>query len=333
MRACVKCGLPETYNNIKFDSIGVCNYCNFYDEHRNELLDFNSLENKFLNIIEEVKQKARDNNSRYDCMVGISGGKDSTYIIYQLKHKYNLNILAFTYDNGFSTDYMNRNIENVLKKLDVDYVKFTPRDSFLRKNYSMTLNAMKNFCITCGHYLHYNSFLTAFEKKIPIIINGRSRGQVLQFATSTKMLEPFERIYGLRGFEHVMRNMVDENILKQVENAGLIDYLDDIKVESLSYFMYHPYNEDNIKSYIAEKIGWQDVGKTQKHPDCWAHAVAEKFNIDVKGFPIITGDIAVDIRDGSISLEQAKKIIDEEQARYTEIDSSLLAKFKERVCI
>ncbi|WP_297425301.1 hypothetical protein [Clostridium sp.] len=333
MKTCKKCNLPETYNNIIINSDGVCNYCNFYDEHKNELTNFNELEKKFVEKLEQAKIKAKENGARYDCLVGISGGKDSSYIVYQLKNKYNMRVLAFNYDNGFCTEYMDNNVKNLIEKLDVDFIKFTAKDSFLRKNYSMAVGAMKNFCLVCGHYVHYNSFLTAYEKKIPIIINGRTRGQVLQLATSTTMLEPYENPSCLREFEYIMRNMVDEKILKQIEQAMFVDYLDDVRVESLSYFMYHPYNEDSIKDFLEEKIGWERPKDGVKHPDCWAHSLAEHFFLQQNNFPFVTGDIAVSVREGLITREEAMKIMKEEEQEFKNINTEVVERFKKRISI
>lgn len=331
MRKCIKCGLPETYQRIKFDKMGVCNYCNFYEEIRDEVQDWDGLEKKFAEKVKQIKKKAKKNGARYDVMIGVSGGKDSTYVLYQLVHKYKLRVLAFTYENGFSTPYMHDNIAEMLKKLDVDYVRIVPKESFLKHGNTVAVKYIKNFCILCGHFLWYNSFLTAHEKKIPAIINGRSRGQTLQFATSKKMLEPFETPSNLREFEYIMRHMVNGALLKVGEAALNIDYLDEVNVDSISYFMYHPYNEEEVKAFIEEKIGWKRPESNLKHADCWAHGIAEYYYLQSNGYPIITGDIAVDVREGNITLEDALAQIEKEAAEYKEVNPEELQRFKERI--
>ena len=101
MYTCKTCSLPDNYPDIHIGQNGSCNYCQFYEEHKSILTDYDNLESVFLNYLAQAKETAAKNGSRYDCLVGFSGGKDSTYIIYQLKEKYNMRVLAFTYDNGF----------------------------------------------------------------------------------------------------------------------------------------------------------------------------------------------------------------------------------------
>ena len=59
---------------------------------------------------------------KYDCLVGFSGGKDSSYVIYRLRSHYNARVLAFTWDNGFLTDYARDNINRLVKEFDLELV-------------------------------------------------------------------------------------------------------------------------------------------------------------------------------------------------------------------
>jgi tRNA(Ile)-lysidine synthase TilS/MesJ len=90
MKHCKICGLGEDYTNIRFNDDGVCNYCEFYEAHKDMLEDTEQLEQAFRQKMEHAKAKARAAGADYDCLVGFSGGKDSTYIIYQLKETYGM---------------------------------------------------------------------------------------------------------------------------------------------------------------------------------------------------------------------------------------------------
>ena len=94
-----------------------------------------------------------------------------------------------TFDNGFSTQYGKDNIKNALAKLDVDHITFSMNDEILRKQYSMCVKMMKNFCSVCFHNMHYYSYLFAHQNNIPMIVNGRTIGQILQCADSTDRIE------------------------------------------------------------------------------------------------------------------------------------------------
>ena len=327
MKYCACCGLPETYPGIHFNEQEICNFCHFYKENRNFLENTDLLEELFASRLEAAKEKAKANGSKYDCLVGISGGKDSAYVVYQLKHKYNMRILTFSYDNCFSTDYGKKNIETIVKKLDVDHVTFSLKDSQVKKYYKMCTKMFHNFCMVCFHLIHYTSHLIAGEKKIPLIVNGRTKGQVLQSADSTKLLEPFERSHNLKEFEYQMFGDKVEKAAKNKRN----DYLEDYDIESLSYFMYHPYNEDEICSFLQKKIAWQRADAGIPHADCWAHAIAEKFNLDSKGYPVMTGELAVMVRQGELTIEEAAKRREEDTQRYQNLDREILEQFNQTI--
>lgn len=110
MRYCERCGLPENYPGIRFNEEGICNYCGFYEKNREFLEDKEKRKGLFEKQIELARKKAAESGAPYDCIVGFSGGKDSTYIIWQMKHTYGLRVLAVTFQNGFHTEYGRNNI-------------------------------------------------------------------------------------------------------------------------------------------------------------------------------------------------------------------------------
>ena len=88
LRRCTKCILLETYPYISFDKDGVCNFCNDYEKQ------------KFLGEQELLKtlDKFRSKNGEPDCIVGLSGGRDSSYGLHLIKKKYEMNPIAYTFD-------------------------------------------------------------------------------------------------------------------------------------------------------------------------------------------------------------------------------------------
>src|SRR4030042_131921 len=96
-RRCTRCLLPETFPDITFDEDGVCNYCVEYLEKGKKTPRWQTLREK---RVERLIEKSR-NKGDYDCLVSYSGGKDSTYLLYVLKEKYGLNVLAYTCNTGF----------------------------------------------------------------------------------------------------------------------------------------------------------------------------------------------------------------------------------------
>ena len=112
LKKCSKCILPETYPFIKFDNNGVCNYCNSYEKQK--FLG----EDELSNILEKYRSK----DDQPDCLVGLSGGRDSSYGLHLLKTKYKMNPIAYTYDWGLTTDISRINQSRICGKLGIEHI-------------------------------------------------------------------------------------------------------------------------------------------------------------------------------------------------------------------
>lgn len=327
MRYCEKCGLPENYPGIRFNEQGICNFCEFYEENREKIENKEDRERMFLEQVELAKAKAKENNAPYDCVVGLSGGKDSTYIVYQMKQTYGLRVLAVTFQNDFHTEYGRNNIENALQKLNVDHITVHMQEDELRKMYRMSLKFMKNICGVCFHYLHYYCHQVAGKFGIPLIVNGRTKGQILQTACSPRGIEPFELSHNLRQFEYQMFGKLSEKLAERKR----VDYLEDVEVTSLSYFAYHDVTEEETMAFLEKAIGWVRPKSKVPHADCWAHQIAENLSLVKRGYPIRTGELAVLVRSGELTKEEASAMLEEDRKQYASVDPELRDRFYQRI--
>ncbi|CAB1259797.1 LPS biosynthesis protein [Vibrio cholerae] len=116
---CSKCVLDTTVNDISFNENGVCNYCLDYEYRVSHIVE----EDVFIkqNKLDKLLSNIRSDGKRrhYDCIVGVSGGVDSSWALVQAK-KLGLRPLAVHMDNGWNSELAQSNIENLVKKLDVD---------------------------------------------------------------------------------------------------------------------------------------------------------------------------------------------------------------------
>ena len=326
MEYCKKCGLPSTYRGIRIGENGVCNFCDFYDAHSKRLRDHAGLEAFFAERAEAAKEEAKRRGSKFDCVAGLSGGKDSTYVIYQLKHKYGLRVLAFTLDNGFSTPFGVNNVKNALDRLGVEHVRITPDDEILRKFYEKSLQLLKNFCGVCFHLMHYYSYLLASQYDIPLIVNGRTRSQILQSAAAEKGIEPFEISHSLKEFEYQMFG----RLVDKLDGYSCIDLLHGVEAEELSYFMYHKVSDEEVLETLERETGWVRPQSNIPHADCWAHPMAEHLSIRKFGYPVRTGEMGVLVREGEVTKEEAAAILEKDMSKYSQVDSEMRERFEER---
>ena len=118
-KICSRCIYDESVPNISFDENGVCNYCKMIDGLQEQYKTATPEgEKQFLKIVEEIKKAGK--GKQYDCIVGVSGGTDSSYMLHMAVKHWGLRPLAVHYDNTWNTAIATQNIQKVLKALNVD---------------------------------------------------------------------------------------------------------------------------------------------------------------------------------------------------------------------
>jgi len=175
MKRCSRCVLPELWPFIRFNKDGVCNICLKFEKNKQKRREVNyvDLEGKLKNKLDLHKGKGK-----YDCLVMCSGGKDSIYLLYLLVKKYKLNVLAFTFDNGFETKEALKNIRNSIKKLNVEWVYF--KSKFMKEFFAYILKSRTKsiLCFYCYPCIIVKAFEVAKQNNITLIVNGFTKGQI-----------------------------------------------------------------------------------------------------------------------------------------------------------
>jgi len=144
LRRCTRCILPETYPNIDFDEDGVCRVCREFDRRYADI-DWDARRAE----LEKILDRYRGKGGKWDCMVPFSGGKDSTYTLWLLKNRYNMNPLAFNFDNGFADPDAMTFVRKTAMDLGVDLVTYSPDRELLHEVYRRALEATGEFCSAC----------------------------------------------------------------------------------------------------------------------------------------------------------------------------------------
>ena len=124
---CKLCILPETHPDIRFDERGICNFCLAASEGQKETKNHTKIE------LDEIIQAYKGKSEKYDAIVGLSGGKDSSYVAYYLKKEYDLKLLGMNYDIGYRSQYAIQNLEILADKLEIDLLTVRPNRGFLKK--------------------------------------------------------------------------------------------------------------------------------------------------------------------------------------------------------
>ena len=117
-RICTRGIWDTTVPGITFDENGVSNYAKMFDKLCEVYPRGEKGKRYWENIVDQIKEKGK--NKRYDCIIGVSGGTDSSYLLHIVKKEYGLRPLAVNLDNGWSSEIAVQNIKKVTKALDVD---------------------------------------------------------------------------------------------------------------------------------------------------------------------------------------------------------------------
>jgi N-acetyl sugar amidotransferase len=119
MKVCKRCVLDESIPEITFDEFGNCNYCNNFLNERINLSDTNDNLNSFQDMISLIKKTKSENSFGYDCVIGVSGGVDSSFVLHHAVLS-GLKPLAVHMDNNWNSELAQSNISNLITGLGVD---------------------------------------------------------------------------------------------------------------------------------------------------------------------------------------------------------------------
>ena len=179
MAVCKNCLLPDVVPGAAFDARGICRFCQEYST-----IDQGAAERLHAARCADLEQalQACRGQGEYDCLVPLSGGKDSVYLIYKLKEEYGLRVCAQTTDSNIGAVAWS-NIRRALDKLDVEHIVYRPSQEFYRKLFRFLLqNQEERGAVHTVSYIYAplfegNALQLAVEKRIPLILAGYSPGQ------------------------------------------------------------------------------------------------------------------------------------------------------------
>ena len=112
LKYCLRCCLPETSERIGFDEMGICKACRASEQKMH--INWAEREKKLREILENFKKRAGDN---YDCMVPISGGKDSIFQLHVITRVHGMRPLAVTFSHNWFTETGKKNLETCIELL------------------------------------------------------------------------------------------------------------------------------------------------------------------------------------------------------------------------
>lgn len=196
---CRRCVMPDTKPDLQMDPEGVCSACRNYE--RRKAIDYPARRQELVSILEKYRSK---NEANYDCIVPVSGGKDSTYQTIRML-ELGMNPLCVTSTTDMLSDVGRRNIEN-LKKLGVDYIELTTNPKVRRKINRLALQTVGDISWPEHVTIFTIPVRVAVQFNVPLIVWGENSqheyggpaGAAESNALTRRWLEEFGGLLGLR---------------------------------------------------------------------------------------------------------------------------------------
>lgn len=253
-KSCVRCLSDSSVKNLNLDQGGICRYCKIHDGMDKEYeLNENSYK-KLLQIAKKIKQEGK--NKKFDCVVGVSGGKDSSYLLYLVKNKLNLNPLAVHYDNGFDSDISVSNILNVCQKLGVELeTKVADWETFKKVTRSFFIAGVSDPDTPTDIGIFKAMYEVAFKENIKYVFNGHS--------FRTEGIEPLDWTYMDGLYVKDIHKKHGDGDLKKFDNFTLKDLFNFQFYKGIKTILplnYIEYNDEDVKNILQNDFGWVNYG-------------------------------------------------------------------------
>jgi len=299
--ACARC-IMDSINDpdLIVNESGICNHCLQFEVAFNKLPINGEKKNELDSIIKKIKLSGK--NKTYDCLLGVSGGVDSSYLAY-LCRVYDLRPLIIHFDNGWNSELAVVNIQNLLSKLGFDFETLVINwEEFKDLQLSYFKAGVVDLEFPTDHAIMASMFRIANKHNIKYVLSGHNivtEGTYLPKSwVHSKLdylnLKDIHKTYGhlklktypyLSFFKKMYYNLV-------------------IKFEYIQLLNYVDYNKEEVKKKLIKELSWRDYGG--KHYESiftrfyQGYILPNKFNIDKRQF-----HYSCLIQSGQITKEQA----------------------------
>ena len=324
---CNHCIMTEATPGIGFDHDHVCNYCR----------DFKNIEPKGESALLQILENAGSNRGRYDCIVNISGGRDSSFTILKMVKDYGLKVLAVNYANPFTHELAADNIQKITRILKVKLVSFSFSEGFHQKIVRANLLALAKkpdpamvpmVCISCK-LIWKNILDIANAHKIGLIVSGGNLYEQTVFkrallgGRADQSVSEYYTNYVFGLVKHAARNyrfLRPQTLIPTVKGYFYSNpYSPMVRwkgrhIDKVDLFHYLPWNENLVINRISDELNWRspDDNSGSWRFDCRIGHLKDYLYLKLLGITEKDDFYSQLIRDGKISRDEAIKRVEQE---------------------
>ncbi len=286
---CKVCLMTDDIAEIKNE---VCNFCVLHKTIETNCVDFNS-----------TLEKIKNYQGRYNCILGISGGLDSSTLLYTIVKKWNLKPLVIHFNNHWNTQIATQNMMKLIKKLNVDFIEYyVNKEEYDNLNKAFLMAGTPDCDIPNDIAMTKIMYETAEKYNIKYILNGH--------CYKTEGSTPLKWTYMDAKY---IKDIYKRFFNKELENYPLFTFQDQFHYSQLGIEQFRPFHYKNIDRFkldeeMKEFIGWESYG--YKHGEniytdfIGSYLLPKKFGIDKR---IVY--LSAKIRSGLTTKDEAKNIL------------------------
>jgi len=264
---------------IEFDDRGICNYCREFEINWARLPHSEEARRELLaSTVEKIRQTGKDR--AYDCILGVSGGVDSTYMAY-VAHQLELRPLVVHFDNGWNSETAVQNVENLVNRLGFDLETFViDWEEFREMQLAYLRASVIDIEVLTDHAIFGTLFQMAIDRRIPFVLSGSN--------LATEGILPGDWVFNKRDHRNIAA------IYKAFGNGRLRSYplltrrkkrrIARAGIEVIEILDIVAYDKAEAKSVIQRELGWRDYGG-KHYESVWTrfyqgYILPKKFGID-----------------------------------------------------
>lgn len=307
---CVRCGLPSNVPGTSFDDDGVCSSCHDHDRVKVQAASWF----RTLDDLRAVRSEARASRTgEHDALVLLSGGKDSTYTLYQMV-ELGFDVHAVTLDNGFISEGAKENVRRSVAHLGISH-EFLTSDA-MNDIFRDSLERHSNVCHGCYKTIYTLATVRADQLGIPMIVTGLSRGQLFetrlipqQFDTDRFDPEAIDRaVIEARKVYHRLddgpNRLLDTSIFADDSIFDRIRYVD--------FFRYVDVELDEMLGYLRDHAPWVRPTDTGRSTNCLINSAGIHTHLYEQGYHNYAVPYAWDVRLGHKQRNEAMDELDDQ---------------------
>lgn len=320
MKVCSRCIYDERVPSISFDENGVCNYCTMVDDLKKQYATGTPAgEARLAEIVEQIKRDGK--GKKYDCVVGVSGGTDSSYMLFKAL-EWGLRPLAVHYDNTWNSAIATENIRKVLKKLDVDLFTYVVDNKEMDDIFKAFFKAgVPEIDGPTDLALAEVLYRAASKYGVKYILEGHS---FITEGVSALGNVYFDGRY-IRSI-HKRFGTMPMKTYPLMHFAAFMKWILLKRIKKIRPFWYMSYSKEDARAFLEKEYDWQYYGghHLENRMTAFNHSyyLPVKFGVDLRNL-----SLAASARRGQMSREEALR----QYAEPPHMEDDLLEYFKKRL--